>query len=290
MSQETILREYARPPSARLFMARAFLPKRKAAALPKLELRLPEARLVDADLADYLRLTGLAADHGLPLSWPQVWGFRLQMALLTDRQFPLPIWSALQVRNVLRQHLPLPRDARYAIGVTPLALRRLEKGIEIDLGTRLERSGELAWESVTTFYWRGRGSKHPEAPAPDASSPEVGGSTIASWQSGAGEGWRFGELTGDFNGIHWNDRYARVFGFARAFHHPPRVAGQCLAHLGVEAHAPGAELRLWLKGPVFYRSALRLARRVEPGASVFGLFVGGETRPAIVGRVNLPLS
>jgi hypothetical protein len=28
---------------------------------------------------------------------PQVWGFRLQMALLTDRAFPLPIWLALHV-------------------------------------------------------------------------------------------------------------------------------------------------------------------------------------------------
>src|SRR6185369_10158497 len=40
-----------------------------------------------------------------PVLFPQVVGFRLQMALLTHPAYPLPIWTALQVRNRLVRHV-----------------------------------------------------------------------------------------------------------------------------------------------------------------------------------------
>ncbi|MBI3149725.1 MAG: acyl dehydratase [Betaproteobacteria bacterium] len=285
MNSTPMVREYDRPPSAKLFMARAMVPKRRPLALPQLELRLAPAPVPARDYADYLALTGLADGALLPLTWPQVWGFRLQMAMLTDRSFPLPIWSALQVRNCLVQHAPLSRDTAYGLCVAPRALRRLEKGVEIDLATRLaDAQGQLVWESVTTFYWRGHQHAAPDALSEDAASPPVDGRALAHWASGSGAGWRFGALTGDYNGIHWSDRYARAFGFKRAFHHPPRVVGQCLAHLGVEREAPRQTLELWLKGPVFYRSELDLLAGHEAEARVFGLYVDRDTRPALVGR------
>ncbi|CAG1006316.1 hypothetical protein BURK2_03472 [Burkholderiales bacterium] len=279
------VREYGRPPSAKLFMARALVPKRRPLVLPQLELRLAPAPVSARDYADYLALTGLSDGALLPLTWPQVWGFRLQMAMLTDRRFPLPIWSALQVRNRLVQHASLPRDAAYGLCVAPNALRRLEKGVEIDLATRLaDAQGQWVWESITTFYWRGRKHAAPDALAEDAASPSVDGLALARWASGSGAGWRFGALTGDYNGIHWSDGYARAFGFKRAFHHPPRVVGQCLAHLGVEREAPQQSLDLWIKGPVFYRSQLELFAGEKASTRVFGLHVDGDSRPALVGR------
>lgn len=284
MTDVQTLREYHRLPSAKRFMARALLPKRRPLVLPALELRLAPGPVPAGDFAEYLALTGLADGALLPITWPQVWGFRLQMDLLTDRRFPLPIWSALQVRNRLEQKAPLPREASYGLSVTASALRRLDKGVEIDLATTVRDAGAATvWESLTTFYWRGRKSAQVDAPAPSALSPEIEGQALAQWPSGAGAGWRFGALTGDYNGIHWNDRYARAFGFQRAFHHPPRVAGQCLAHLGVRREAPQT-LELWIKGPVFYRSELDLIAADQAGEKVFGLFVDRDSRPAMVGR------
>ena len=109
-----LVRKLRRAPAAKLFMARALL-ARRGSALPDLAVQLAPARTPSADLASYLHLTGLAGGKSLPLVWPQVWGFRLQMALLTDRVFPLPIWSALQVRNRLVQHAPLSAATRYAL-------------------------------------------------------------------------------------------------------------------------------------------------------------------------------
>lgn len=281
----TPLHSLRRPPSAWRFMARALLPRPRTRGVPALDLALPPQHAAQADLDAYHRLTGLPLHERLPLAWPQVWGFRLQMALLTDRAFPLPIWSALQVRNRLLQHAPVRAGEAYARAARVAGMRRLDKGVEIDLHSTLhDARGALAWESLTTFYWRGRGTPTPDAPSPRAASPVVEAEVVARWSSGQGAGWRFGALTGDYNGLHWNDAYARAFGFARAFHHPPRIAGQCLAHLPTPLEAPSQRLDLWIKGPVFYRTDLAL--RAAPGEDAwrFALLAGSDPRPALVGH------
>lgn len=280
------VRELRRPPDARWFMARAFLPKSRTLVLPALALRLAPAAAPAADLEAYGALTDQRAGATLPLAWPQVWGFRLQMALLTDRRFPLPVWSSLQVRNRIVQHARLAAAEPYAISVQPHALRRLDKGVEVDLHCALhQRGGALVWESLSTFYWRGRGSAHPDPASPRAASPALDAAArAAQWSPGHGFGWSFGALTGDYNGLHWSDRYANAFGYPRAFHHPPRIAGQCLARLEVDAEAPRQQLDLWIKGPVFYRSEVALRRQRAGAAELFALQVGTDPRPALVGR------
>lgn len=278
-----------RAPSAAWFMLRALLPKTRGGGPQSPALRLAPMRPDSRDLDNYHRLTGQRASAALSIVWPQVWGFRLQMALLTDRAFPLPIWSALQVRNRLLQHAPVAADARYARAVRARPARRVDKGVEVDLHSTLhDEQGALAWESLTTFYWRGGAGAAPaDAPSPRAESPQIDADILARWPSGVGSGWRFGALTGDYNGLHSSDAYARALGFARAFHHPPRVAAQCLEHLGVDTAAPCQRLDLWIKGPVFYGAELAL--RVQRGAQActFALQVDADPRPALVGQWSI---
>lgn len=284
-TDEPRLHELAHPPAAALFMTRAMLTRRRPTALPRMVLRLAPARAPADGLAAFRRLTGQPDGDALPLLWPQVWGFRLQMALLTDPAFPLPIWNALQVRNRLRQHAVLPVDGRYALAVQAQGVRPLDKGVEVDLGTTLhDTHGLPVWESITTFYWRGQQRITGAAAPPPRTSPAVDAPVVCEWSSGEGSGWRFGGLTGDYNGVHMSDTYARAFGFARAFHHPPRIAGQCLARLDPARHTPQQDLELWLKGPVYYRSALALRRTVDREAHLFTLHVDGDARAALVGR------
>jgi hypothetical protein len=44
-------------------------------------------------------LTGLPPDGYLPTIYPHAFGFRLQMVILIHPAFPIPIWSALQIRT-----------------------------------------------------------------------------------------------------------------------------------------------------------------------------------------------
>lgn len=278
-------REYSRAPSAPAFMGRAILAPRRpglGAGLPQLAAHWRNHRVDGPMLDDFFALTGLEGHPLWPLLYPHVAGFRLLMSLLTDFSYPFPIWGALQVRNHLVLHQPFARGETLELTARIADARVLDKGTEIDLACTARRKAALVWESVISFYYRGR-SGAAQAASPLATAPVVDGAPVAEWRSASGGRARFGKLTGDYNGIHLSDWYARLFGFRGAFHHPQRVLGQSLARLpGMQRRLP-IRLDAWLKGPVYYGAKLTL--RAEAGGSAFALFVEGDERPAILGRL-----
>jgi hypothetical protein len=273
-------------PSTLVYMARAFVPSpglRRTRGFPPLRMVWKNVRVGRQELSRFLRLTGLRPGHGMPVLFPHVFGFRLQMALLTHPAFPMPVWGALQIRNHLLQHRLIQADDSLELETRVAGQRILEKGAEVDLYTAVRSGDELAWESLTTFYYRGRFGGQ-GVPSPLARPPEVSGEEFARWRAAGGSGWRFGDLTGDFNGIHWSSWYARAFGFRRAFHHPQRVLGQCLARLEGTGTAPAQRLDAWLRGPVYYDSDVALRTASGPGGILCALVQDGEDRPAIIAR------
>lgn len=281
--------EFRRRPRAWRYMATAFYPSPGLARrgdFPDIAARWLNHRASDRDHAYFVRLSGTPAHRDyLPLLYPHAIGFRLQMAVLTHPVFPVPIWRTLQVRNHLLQHRPIERDAVLDFETRVHAHRVLEKGLEVDLHTRVTANGALAWESLNTFYTRGRFGP-PDKASALAQAPAVGEETVASWHMPAGGGWRFGSLTGDYNGIHLWNRYARWLGFESAFFHPHRVLGQCLARLpGADQERP-LRFDAWLKGPVYHDSHVHLRVARSPEGTAFGLFAGDEVRPGIVGHLR----
>ncbi len=199
--------------------------------------------------------------------------------------FPVPIWRVLQVRNRIQQHVPLARDAELDITVRVAGHRILEKGAEFDLHAKVGDGQATAWESLNTFYVRGRFG----APTADAvpEAPKVSLPETASWRMPAGGGWRYGGLSGDYNPLHWWSGYARRHGFAEAFFHPQRVLGQCLARLPQAPAGQPLRLDAWIKGPVFYAAPVALRSESAADGTRFALHVNEDERPAIVGPLRL---
>lgn len=278
--------EFSRAPSALAFMARAILTPRRPglqAQPPPLAASWRGHRVDGAPLDDFFALTGLEGHAAWPLLYPHLVAFRLQMAVLTDRSFPLPIWNALQIRNRLMLHRPFDRGAVLDFATCVRAQRIVEKGVEIDLHTTAQSSDSPVWESANTFYYRGRFGAAGEA-SPFAVAPRVESAERLRWTLPAGGGVRCGRLTGDYNGIHLFDGYARRFEFRGAFQHPQRVIGECLARLPQRASTP-LRLDAWLKGPVYYGAEVALRVAVVCGGTTFALHVNDEERPAIVARL-----
>jgi acyl dehydratase len=282
----TLQMRFDRRPSTVAFMLRALRPSpglRKAGGFPPIRASWRQHRVDPRHLAGFLRLTGLRADQGLPLLYPHVFSFPLQMVILTHPAHPIPIWNSLQIRNHLLQHRPIPVDAVLDLETHVAGQRILEKGAEVDLHTSMRIRDELVWESLNTFYYRGRFGE-PGAASPLARAPEAGEQTLAQWRTATGVGWRFGGLSGDYNGIHWSNWYARRFGFRQAFHHPPLALGQCMARLPALDLAGAQRLDTWLKGPVYYDSDVRLRAAVAPDSRTFALIAADDERPAVLGR------
>lgn len=277
--------EFRRRPSVLAYMVRALYPSpglRKTGGFPPLRARWLGLSIDRKHLDACMELTGLRAEDGLPILYPHIFGFPVLMAILTHPAFPLPIWNALQVRNHLLQHRRMSADVRYDLETRVAGQRVLEKGAEVDLHTLLRDGSELVWESLNTFYFRGRHGE-PTARSPLASSPKVEGPASLRWHMPAGVGLRFGGLTGDYNGIHYARWYARRLGFPGPFHHPQLVLGQTLARLPPHV-ADAQRLDVWLKGPVFYGIDVEVRTESDPTGRSFAIAEVGAERPAIVGR------
>lgn len=269
-------------------MARALLPSPglpEDGRFPQLTQQWAGCRLEPDHHARFCEATGLPTDR-VSILYPHVLGFRLQMALLTHPAFPLPIWNALQIRNQLVLHRRIEIGETFSLDTRTGEHRVLEKGVEVDVISRLARGPDCCWESVVTFFYRGRfkATGTAGAPAPDANAPTLSQTaTSERLRMPDGGGWRFGKLTGDYNGIHNWSWYARRLGFRSAFLHPQRAAGIGMAKL----HGPqtdGQTLRLWIKGPVFYAANVILNVDAADDGVRFGLSLEGDSRMAIVGH------
>jgi hypothetical protein len=287
------------PPSATRYMVRAVLPTSRHRDLaPPIVASWHGHRADVRDLAEFRRITGHAQgdadDATLPLLYPHTFGFRLAMAVLTHPRFPVPIWGVLQTRNHVTQHRRIATSASLDFDTRVLPGRVVPKGAEFDVHTTVRADGVVAWESVVTFFTRGPFGE-PGPASRLARSPIDFGEAIASWTMADADHVRFGRFTGDYNGIHLWNWYARRMGFRRALYHPQRVLGQCLAHLpspGLRPTSPTvagevqSRLDAWIKGPVPHGSRVRLHASTDSTGMTFALFAGDEARPAIVGRTH----
>jgi hypothetical protein len=277
-----IVEQHSKRPSALRYMTRAFLPStglRSGREFPSIVERWRGLRIAPDHVARFRAATGL---DGASVLYPHVLGFRLQMATLTHPAFPLPIWNALQIRNHLVRHRRLAIDAVVDLETRVGAHRFLEKGMEVDLVTRLTCGGRCDWESVITYFYRGRFDR-PTAETMETAAPDLSmAPVVARFHMPKGGGGSFGALTGDYNGIHWSRFYARQLGFRAAFLHPQRTAGQCLGRLA-EPRAEAQTLDLWIKGPVFYGAEVTLSAIQTADETRFGLSLAGDDRAAIAG-------
>jgi len=281
--------EVRRRPSTVANMGRALYPSAglaKAGRFPQIVVSWRQHQVDRRRLDTFLGLTGLGANGHLPLLFPHVFSFPFQMTILTHPMFPVPIWGALQIRNHLLQHRRIATGEMLDLETRVAGQRFLEKGAEVDLYSTVRSGAEVVWESLNTFYYRGRFGPAGEA-SPLARSPEGAWDVYARWRMPSGTGRRFGGLTGDYNGIHLWSWYARLFGFKGAFLHPQLSLGLCMAHLAGREDWEGQRLDAWLKGPVYYGSAVTLRAAVSESDSVFALLADEDERPCIVGRWSL---
>jgi len=289
-----IVEQYVSPPHAGQFMLNAFLPSlgwKAVGRFPDLQVHWRDFNPLLTDLQIFLN----QCNAGLPLEGnplallaPSIVGFRSIMVMLTHRAWPLPIWNALQIRNRFTLHRPIANSEQFELTVAVDNWRVLEKGLEVDLRSRLMQGTECAWDGLVTFYYRGHFGKDFLPGATSSALTELpdlsDAAPLHTWRTNGAHRWDFGRWTGDYNGIHQWDRYARMFGFAKAFAHPQRLVAQCLTQWPLTKKMP-LQLDLWIRGPVAYDSEVRLRGYSNGFADVFALHTIEDPRPALVGRL-----
>ncbi len=284
----TIRLDHDRRPNAAAFMALAFLPRGRTPS----PFSVPAATaswkglLPGDELARALQSVSMPPDRGFvhPVHLQAI-TLRLMMRLLTHPGFPIPIWRLMQVRNRFVQHRPARLDDRLDVSARIAAWRFVARGVEIDVAVETRSPEGPVLESTTAFYSRGRfGTPVVAEPVPAPPEPPVGSAPFPPVPPAGA--WAYGQLTGDYNPLHWWSRQSRAMGFQGPFAHPHRVLGPVLDALpGVDPSGP-LQVDAWFRGPVYYDRPLALSSRRDGDATSFAIRVEGDPRPAIAGVVR----
>lgn len=260
--------------------------------IPRIEALVKGISADPAKLRDYRLICNFADSDKLPVTFPQVMAFPLQMAALTHEKFPLRLLGLVHVRNLITQYRPL--DAREPLDFLAFVEghRTVHNGIEFDIVTEVHDSGgALVWKSVASTLSRGKKTdqktdKKSEKPAKKAASSQIEFGRYASWDVPANIGRRYGLNAGDVNPIHLTAVSARLFGFKRAIAHGMWTMARCVAEFGDELPQPGFSLSVAFKQPVFLPGSVLM--KYGPGAksTEFALMSADGEKTHLVGQVN----
>jgi acyl dehydratase len=211
------------------------LRRRRPAAVPDVELRLAGAPIDVDHLAAYDRVCGYRLTDVLPPTYPHVLAFPLAMALMTRRDFPVPLIGLVHIANRVEMLAPLRVTDRPDLRVRASALGPHPRGRQLDVVTEAHVDGECVWREHSTYLHRDGSRKAEKSAKSDATSPAAGS---AKWSVPASVGRSYATVSGDRNPIHTSRLGARVLGFPRRIAHGMWTAARCLAAL--EGRLPDA--------------------------------------------------
>ncbi|NMH98806.1 MaoC family dehydratase [Pseudonocardia acidicola] len=242
----------------------AALPGGRAGTLPDTELVREDVTVDLGHLAEYARVCGFALDGALPLTYPHVLAFGLQIALMADRSFPLALPGLVHVGNRITAARAIDPGERLRIAVHAENLAAHPKGARVDLVAHVEAGGEPVWRGRSTYL--ARGARAPEGEPAEPEPPAVeGGPPSAVWRVPGDTGRRYARASGDVNPIHLHPLTARAFGFPRAIAHGMWTAARAVAALQGRLSA-AAQFDVAFRKPLLLPSTVELrTRQAGPG-------------------------
>lgn len=251
---------FERTPDLKGLFARALVNGRvRGTTVPDVTAQRTGVQIEVDHVVDYCRVCGFGVGTAVPVTYPHLLGFPLQVALMSRRDFPFPLLGLVHLENTVTWSQPLTFGDVLDVTVHATNLRGHRRGRLVDLVTAVSLAGQASeapvWRSVSTYLERGPGDAHAVTPPP----PDVRGLRAcpggARWRVDAGAGRRYAAVSGDVNPIHLHPLAARAFGFDRAIAHGMFTYGRVLAALGPPAAGTST---VWFRRPVKLPSTVRL--------------------------------
>jgi acyl dehydratase len=263
--------------------------------IPDLDLNLEGVKADPADVAAYAKVCGFALRDSLPVTYPHVLAFPLQMAVMADGGFPFGAVGLVHVENRIEQRRPLGIGEELTIRVRPTKLEPHSKGQTFSLLTEVSVGSEVAWQSISTMLRRGKPSASPDSPELHQVSGLAGRKSDAvregdlnanaEWKLGGDLGRRYAGVSGDRNPIHMHSLTAKPLGFAGAIAHGMWTKARCLAAL--EGRLPDAfAVDVRFRKPILLPARVEFASATEGEEIAFAVRDAKRQTPHLDGRVT----
>jgi acyl dehydratase len=248
----------------------------RARELPDTVLRRDGVDVDRKHLAEYARVCGFALTDALPLTYPHLLAFGLQVELMAGRSFPLPLPGLVHVANTITGHRRIEASERLDVRVHAERFVSHPRGAQVDLVGQISSGGETVWAGRSTYLARGATAPADgQGPADTDDRPgpvDVESPPAAIW-----------EVSGDVNPIHLHPLTAKAFGFPRAIAHGMWTAARALAAL--EGRLPDAVAYDVAFGkPVLLPSTVEL--RTHDAGGAWYVDVRSGNRPHLTGSMR----
>ncbi|CAM3923926.1 MaoC/PaaZ C-terminal domain-containing protein [Kibdelosporangium persicum] len=277
----TPTRELDSTPNLTVLFGKAVLTgfTRHGSALPSTVYSRSPLAVDPGHLSAYNKVCGFRLTDQLPITYPHVLGFPLQVKLMTDNDFPFPLVGSVHIANRITQLRPLHTTDVLRVQVHVENLRDHAKGRQFDMVTTVFAGDSVTWHSTSTYLRRtGSGGS-------SADKDVVVRQPGAVWSVPDDIGRRYAEVAGDRNPIHLHPLAAKLFGFPRAIAHGMWTKARCLA--AFEGRLPEAyTVDVKFKLPVLLPAKAGFTTdRADDGWS-FELFNARNGKPHLTGEIT----
>lgn len=229
----------------------------------------------------FAEVCGFELKDTVPLPYPHMLSFPLQLKALADRSFPVPAMGMVHLDNAITQH------RRIAFGETLSIEMSVGEGVPHPAGTifLFKTAGtvgdELVWEETSAYLSRGR--RNPDAEWPDTYERVPAGPV--TWRLPANLGRKYGAVSGDINPIHLSAPTAKALGFKRQIAHGYWTMARSVA--AIDNRLPSAvKVEASFRKPTFLPSTVAFGYQETEGGSAFSLTKAGSDTIHLLGRTT----
>lgn len=241
--------------------------------LPATALRADGVRLDAEAVAAYASLCGFAPTAGIPITYPHILAFPLQMRIMLAADFPFPVLGLVHLHNRIRQLAPLQIGEALTLTARTGRLLAHKRGQAFSLMTEAMRDGETVWRGESVYLHLGEVGRGAPAPVLDGLAAAT---PVEAWQVTRDIGRRYARLSGDANPIHTSALGARLFGFRRPIAHGMWAKARAAAALTHRLPVGEAEIEVAFSAPLFLPGEAQL-RTGADGAFELADASGGRT-------------
>ncbi|MBB3049753.1 acyl dehydratase [Prauserella isguenensis] len=249
--------------------------------------RLPDVEFVrrgvvadPGELAAYNQVCGFRLSDELPITYPHVQAFGMQMALMAEPSFPFPLLGMVHVANRITRYRPVRLDEAVTLRVRVADLRPHEKGKQFDVISEALAGDEVVWSDVSTYLRRGGGSGSGGG-GQQLAAPTPG----AIWRVPGDIGRRYADVSGDRNPIHLHPLTAKAFGFPSAIAHGMWTKARALA--AFEGRLPEAyTVDVKFKLPVLLPAKVAFTAWRTDDGNAFEVWNARKPKPHLSGTIT----